>query len=196
MLGQVAAHQQQSRYSCSAAALLAVLKHWGSTYDEPTLTKLIGAKPVFGATAAQVVEAAKRLGFNAEERKFKSIAELKELTDRDIPVMAAILSFMRLGQGHFVVATAVDDRYVQLMDPNSPTNWRLITHDEMMRRWRGRDSIGVIVTPRQAARAALGDAPSAFGGQAWLGAAVVAASLAGAGVAVWRGRNREDHADR
>lgn len=164
-----------------------MLKHWGSTYDEPTLTKLIGAKPVLGARAAQVVEAAKRLGFDAEERKFNSIAELKALTDRDVPVMAAILSFMRPGQGHFVVATAVDDRYVTLMDPNSPTNWRRITHEEMMQRWRGRDSIGVIVTPGQA-RAALGDVPNASGGQAWLGAAVVAASLGAAVAAVWRGR--------
>lgn len=175
-------YQQTTRYTCSAAALLAILKHWGVEYDEPTLTRLVDARPVTGAKASQVVEAAQRLGFHAEERKFSSIAELKAYTDRDIPVMAAILSFMRPGQGHFVVAVAVDDRYVKLMDPNSPTNWRWITHEEMMQRWRGRDGIGVIVTPK---RAALGDAPpSASGGQAWLGAAVLVASL---GVAVWRG---------
>lgn len=146
-LGEVDAHQQQTLYTCSAASLLAVLGHWGARIDEPTLARIIGARPEIGATPFQIAQAARRLGFNAEVRSLRSIQELRSYTDRGIPVILNVLSFYRPGQGHFVVATRVDDRHVTIMDPNAPSNWRVLTWTDLDHRWLGRNRGAVIVSP-------------------------------------------------
>jgi ABC-type bacteriocin/lantibiotic exporter with double-glycine peptidase domain len=147
-LGQVESHQQETQYTCSAAALHAVLKHYGLDIDERSLSRLIEVSPKTGASAAQVIRTAKRLGFRAELRFFASLQELKKCTDRDVPVITNILSFRVPNQGHFVVVTDVDEKSIRMMDPNAPGNWRTISHAEMKQRWGFRDYSGVVVTPK------------------------------------------------
>jgi len=148
-LGYVESFPQTTRYTCGAATLGAVLKHWGRVYSEQDLVPIIGVHPETGATNEQMVNAAHRLGFNSEVRTFTGIDELRAFTDRDIPVILNIESFRHPGQGHFVVATQVDDRNVRLMDPSAPMVWRVISRDELDRRWRFRWRAGVIVIPTQ-----------------------------------------------
>jgi predicted double-glycine peptidase len=118
-LGEVEPYQQIEKYSCGAATLKAVLKHYGDDHDERALIKLVGVDPKSGSSAHQVADAARKLGFNAEPFSFDSIDELKKYTDHDVPVIVAIRSFTRPDQGHFVVATRVDNRSVYVMDPNT-----------------------------------------------------------------------------
>src|SRR5215813_2040613 len=154
-LGEVTAQQQSTTYTCSAVALSAVLRHWGVTVSETTLSSEIGAEPRYGATAPQIVTAAQRYGFVGDVRAFRSLTELdsyvghmRRVTRRPIlPVIANIFSFTRPDSGHFVVITDVNATHVELMDPNAPTNWRLLTHEQMARRWFSRGGVGVVIYP-------------------------------------------------
>src|SRR5215813_5286051 len=112
-LGEVTAQQQSTTYTCSAVALSAVLRHWGVTVSETTLSSEIGAEPRYGATAPQIVTVAQRYGF---VRAFRSLTELdsyvghmRRVTRRPIlPVIANIFSFTRPDSWHFVVITDVN----------------------------------------------------------------------------------------
>jgi ABC-type bacteriocin/lantibiotic exporter with double-glycine peptidase domain len=153
MLNDIPPTQQLENYSCSAATLKAVFRHWGKRVDEPTLTRIIGAKPEVGAAAPAIVQAARRYGFAADVRAFKSIDELHDYVGKrrrgvKLPVIANIFSFNRPGQGHFVVVDDINADRVKIMDPNSATNWRELSHQEMKKRWLGRGGIGVIVRPK------------------------------------------------
>jgi ABC-type bacteriocin/lantibiotic exporter with double-glycine peptidase domain len=146
-LGDVEPYQQIHPYSCGAAALKAVLGHWGEEADEPSLIKEIGVDPKSGSTCYQVESAARQRGYMAQTRQFRSIDELMTFTEQDIPVILAIQSFTRPGQGHFVVAADVDGNDVEIMDPNVRGNWRTLTRAELDKRWKFRDRVGVVVLP-------------------------------------------------
>ena len=150
-LGEAQPHQQQTLFTCGATCLLAIAEDYGVTgLDEAAVARLIGVTQD-GAYPVQLVRAARQLGFPAEERRFRSLAEAKAVTDQGLPIIANILSFTQPGGGHFVVITKIDDAGVHLMDPNVPGNRRLLTHDEMMARWRTRRGSGVVVARRSAA---------------------------------------------
>ncbi len=151
-LGFVEPYQQLLKYSCGAAALKAVLKHWGDDYHERPLISLIGVDPTSGSTVFQVTEAARKLGFDAKPWQFDSLDELQTYTANDVPVIIAIQSFTKPDQGHFVVAVSVDDDEVQIMDPNVKGNWRTLSRAEMDQRWRFRDRSAVVVTPKNGVR--------------------------------------------
>jgi predicted double-glycine peptidase len=147
MFGQVEPFQQSTEYTCSAAAEHAVMKHWGYDIDEVTLAYLLKVDPINGSNASRVVSVARSLGFAADSRKFKSLNELKHVTDQDVPVIARVLSWKHPGQHHFVVVTGVDDFGVSVMDPNVEGNRRRLSHDEMWVRWVP-DRLGVVITPK------------------------------------------------
>lgn len=171
-LGEVQPYQQIKKYSCGAAAFKAVAQHWGETLDEPMLIRLIGIDPDNGSSAQQVAAAAKKLGYDAAPRYFESIDELHAYTANDIPVILAIQSFTQPTRGHFVVATEVDDKVVRVMDPNVGGNRRTLSRAELDRRWRFRDRVGIVITPRRRRRSlgAVGPSPD------WSPVAIVAAA--------------------
>lgn len=197
MLGDVLPQQQQTIYTCSAATLSAVLKHFGVSISEPVLTKVIGALPAIGATSEQVAAAAKRLGFAADVHVFRSLDELAPYLDSKplLPVIANIFSFNRPGTGHFVVITDITPTHVRIMDPNSPTNWRDLARSEMEARWLGRGGIGVIVRPSSVKTTAQFGDDQIVVPKNTVGAvvAVTAGWLALVGFTVWQQerRNRE-----
>lgn len=158
-LADVEPYQQIAHYSCGAAALKAVLKHWGEDVVERILIREIGVDPETGSTADQVARAARARGYAARVHRFSSIDELATYTNRGVPVIVAIRSFTRPDQGHFVVATRVNS-HVEIMDPNVRGNRRVLTRREMDRRWRFRDYGGVIVQPRQRQRRTLSQVDS------------------------------------
>lgn len=188
-LGEVQPYQQVEPYSCGAAALKAVAQHWGPSYDERMLIKLIGVDPNNGSSIYQVATAANRLGFEAQPVQLDSVDELATFTARDVPVIIAIQSFNRPNQGHFVVATKVDGANVHIMDPNVKGNRRTLSRAELDRRWRFRDRAGVLVVPkkRQQSRAALGAADGGVDkGKVALMLAAGGAIVSGALAAAWQ----------
>lgn len=191
-LGEVQPYQQIWDYSCGAAVLKAVMQHWGERVDEPTLIREVGVDPETGSTAQQVTDAARRRGYAAAPKRFRSIDELATYTERDIPVIIAIRSFRRPNQGHFVVATKVDRHHVKLMDPNVAGNRRTVPRADLDRRWQFRDRIGVIVVPKSKSSQLGASAPGGLTPQAKTALAVTGAIVAlaatTAGVMIYRRR--------
>jgi ABC-type bacteriocin/lantibiotic exporter with double-glycine peptidase domain len=183
MLGQVEPYQQSTEYNCAAATSHAVMKHWGFHVSEAQLARLIGVKPEVGATTTQIVDTARDLGFDAKQRRFRSVDELKALTDQDVPVIANVESFTRPPDGHFVVATDVNDD-VELMDPNTPGNRRVLSRRAFDKRWHRRGRIGVVIRPRRRRRQRLGSPmhPPIYQ-QGWFWALTIASIGLGVGVA-------------
>jgi len=184
-LGDVEPYQQIERYSCGAATLKAVMQHWNDRVSERTLIKEIGIDPDSGSTAVQVAAAARRRGYQASVRRFSSITDLGTVTAQDVPVILAIRSFTRPNQGHFVVATGVKPDRVEIMDPNVRGNRRSLTHRELDDRWKFRDRVGVVVTPKRK--------PAQFGEISWTSrttvlavTGVLAVAAATTGFVLWR----------
>lgn len=157
-IARVLPYQQKTQYSCSAACLKAVLEHWGADrYAEHEIMRAVGVSDRGGAEVDQITRGAKELGFDAYDKCFSSLDEARELTDRDIPIIADFQSFNNPGKGHYVVITSIDDDVVHLMDPNTDGNQRVITRAECEKRWWDRTMApphklmprwGVVVTKR------------------------------------------------
>jgi len=147
-LGQVDAYQQVKPYSCSCASLLAVLRHYNldNGMSEDDLVPLVGLTPL-GAWPYNIVQGAGKLGLPAFEMTFTP-ALAQHFTDQGIPVIAEVESWNRPGSGHFVVLCSLNPSAVQIMDPNTPGNWRTITQAELAQRWAFRGWRGVVVLPR------------------------------------------------
>ncbi len=135
-LARVSPYQQKTQYSCSAACLKAVLEHWGADrFAEHEIMHAIGVRDKAGAEVDEITAGAKKLGFEAYDKCFKSLDEAKKITDQDIPIIADFQSFNNPGKGHYVVITKIEDNVVHLMDPNTPGNYRAITRAECEKRW-------------------------------------------------------------
>lgn len=134
-IAQVQPYQQKTQWSCSASCLKAVAAHHGVRVPELSAIELVGAQPGRGAECDQIAAAARKLGFLAFEYSFASLEQAKFLLDQDIPIICDIQSFNHPGKGHYVVMVAIDDKRVELMDPNTPGNWRVVSHAEMNARW-------------------------------------------------------------
>lgn len=134
-VAEVLPYQQKTQWSCSASCLKAVAAHHGVRVPELGAIELVGAQPGRGAETDQIANAARKLGFLAFEYSFASIEQAKFLLDQGLPIICDIQSFNHPGKGHYVVLVAADDKRVELMDPNTPGNWRVISHAEMNARW-------------------------------------------------------------
>ena len=132
---QVYPYQQKTQWTCSAACLKAVMNHWGMAVPEFQVIQAVGAQKGRGAECDQIATAARQFGFAAFEYSFESLDQAKVLLDQDIPIICDIQSFNNPGKGHYVVMVSIDDQRVQLMDPNTQSNWRVISRAEMNARW-------------------------------------------------------------
>lgn len=157
-VAQVEPYQQQTQHTCSAACLKSVVGHYGFDIGEHELSQYIGVRQRGGAETDQIAQAARQLGFDAFEWSFSSLEQAKTLTDQDIPIIADIQSFKHPGSGHYVVITGIDKDGIHLMDPNTPSNQRTISPQEMEQRWWDRamkpphklmKMWGVVVLPKQ-----------------------------------------------
>ncbi len=127
-------HQQEEKWSCSAACLKSVLSYYDFEISEKECIKKIGTKPNRGAETTQIVKAAKDLGFSAYEKSL-SISEAKSLLDRGIPIICDIQSFTKKGSGHYVILCDIRNEECFLMDPNTPGNSRRLPLKDFEKRW-------------------------------------------------------------
>ena len=127
-----------------------MLGHYGvDGWTEETLARIIGATEKVGATPEQIVDAAHRLGLQAFKGTFVSLAQAKQFTDQDVPLIAIVHSFVSPGKCHFVVVTEIGDSSVELMDPNVNGNVRVLASADMVARWtvNGRMDAVVVSVP-------------------------------------------------
>lgn len=116
----------------------------GASEDE--LAATAGTTAAGGTSSEGLAWAADALGLRAEARVGLDVEELTRLLDEGSVVLACVQA-PRAGDttadsSHWVVATAVHDGVVELMDPTVPDAVATVPVDEFAERWHGLDGEG------------------------------------------------------
>lgn len=169
---QVSAYQQKTEWSCSAATLKAVALHHGVELSEGEIVKAIGARKGRGAETTDIMNGAKKLGFDAYEGSFANLDDAKKTLKKGIPIIADVQSFNYPGKGHYIVIAGFKPgQGFIVMDPNTKgktaiDNWRLMSAEELEEKWWDRAMApphklmrkwGVMVKPKDKEKTANGD---------------------------------------
>lgn len=112
--------RQRTQYSCMAASLSMCLKANGLDMDEDTVNKVMGARPMQGASWEQALAAAQHFGMRATLIAPCTLSQLKEWTDAGIPVMIAWNPEGRPWSHASVVFDVDAEGNVHVADPNIP----------------------------------------------------------------------------
>ena len=130
--------RQRTQYSCVAASTMMCLQALGVKCDEDQVNDVLGAQPMRGASWENVLACAQHYGMRATLVCPSTIRQLKDWTDRGIPV---IIAWNPEGRewSHASVVFDVDAALnVYVADPNIPDpeeTVRVATKDEFYRKW-------------------------------------------------------------
>lgn len=130
--------RQRTQYSCMAASLSMCLRANGLDYDEDEVNKVMGARPMQGASWEQAFAAAQHFGQRVTMVIPATLAQVKAWTDRGIPVMIAWNPEGRPWGHASVIFDVTDDGMVHVADPNIPDphqTVRIVPKDEFYRKW-------------------------------------------------------------
>lgn len=121
-----------------AASLSMCLKANGLDMDEDTVNKVMGARPMQGASWEQALAAAQHFGMRATLIAPCTLSQLKAWTDAKVPVMIAWNPEGRPWSHASVVFDVTDGGEVHVADPNIPNpeeTVRVVTTDEFFKLW-------------------------------------------------------------
>ncbi|MBW2996858.1 C39 family peptidase [Candidatus Woesearchaeota archaeon] len=107
---------KQSRGYCGPACLKMVLGYYGVVKSERTLAKMTKTSRTKGCEEKNIVAAAKKLGFKAYVKQKSSIAELRRLVRKGIPVI--VDWFSPEEAGHYSVVVGFEKDNIILADPH------------------------------------------------------------------------------
>ncbi|MDD3497969.1 MAG: cysteine peptidase family C39 domain-containing protein [Candidatus Moranbacteria bacterium] len=110
---------------CGPASLKIVLDHYGLEKSEQELAKLTENDKDLGATAENIAETARKLGFMAEIKNKCEFADIEEWLDKDVPVIVDWFTQGRKdypeeiasADGHYSVVCGLDNVHIFLQDP-------------------------------------------------------------------------------
>lgn len=145
-------HQQNREYTCGPACLRMVLEYWGFQQDEVSLSMLCGTT-LAGTGLAEIAEAARRLGFEAEWKRSVKFSDLIDALKREIPVMVMVDARllheieMPLPLGHLIVIFAIDTNTIFYHDPEAGAK-RIVTRSIFTQAW-GNLRKGMVIVWRQ-----------------------------------------------
>jgi hypothetical protein len=138
--------RQSTEYSCGAAALQAVLSHWGKDLDEKELIKLLHTSPETGTYVGGIVRVARMLGFQAELHEHITLSELHEALERGESVIVCGQAWRSREEsdksiqedwedGHYIVVLGMDEKYVYYQDPFIRRGKGFVTHQKFDESW-------------------------------------------------------------
>ena len=131
--------RQRTQYTCVPCSLMMCLKALGMDWlDEDTVNDVMGARPMKGATWEQVVATAQHFGKRATFTAPCTVTQLKEWTDKGIPVMIAWNPEGRDWSHASVVFDVSDEGQVSVADPNIPNPdemVRVLSTNEFYKTW-------------------------------------------------------------
>jgi len=140
--------RQSTGYTCSAAALQAVLAYYGIEEREDRLSQQLGATPQAGAPPPAIVRVARAHGLTAELRQGMTIEELSEAVANGTPVLIALQAWgdkppggyrNDWDDGHYVVVVGVQGDEVLCEDPSILGSRGSLTRAELEERWHDTD---------------------------------------------------------
>jgi predicted double-glycine peptidase len=140
--------RQSTGWTCSAAALQAVLAYYGIEEREDRLARALGATPENGAPPEAIVRVARAHGLRAELREGMTVAELARAVAAGAPVLLAIQAWPERrtrswrelwDDGHYVIVVAVESDRVVVEDPSLLGSRGVLGRAELEERWHDTD---------------------------------------------------------
>ena len=131
--------RQRTQFSCMAASMSMALKCHGQGHcDEDTVNKVMGAKPMQGATWEQALACAQHFGMRGTLTSPCTLKQLKAWTDAGTPVLIAWNPEGREWSHASVVFDVDEDENVHVADPNIPDpdeTVRVVPKSEFYAKW-------------------------------------------------------------
>jgi predicted double-glycine peptidase len=140
------ATRQSTEYSCGAAALQAILSHWGKDLDEKELIELLHTSSETGTYVGDIVRVARMLDFKAELHENVTLPELHAALERGESVIVCTQAWRSREDsdrsvqedwedGHYVVVLGMDEKYVYYQDPFIKRGKGFVTHKKFDESW-------------------------------------------------------------
>ena len=130
--------RQRTQYTCMACSLSASLQAIGIECDEDTVNRVMGARPMQGASWEQAFAAAQHFGARTHLICPATLKQLKEFTDKGTPVMIAWNPEGRPWSHASVVFDVDADENIHIVDPNIPDpdqTVRVLPKEEFYKKW-------------------------------------------------------------
>ncbi len=131
--------RQRSQFSCMAASMSMALKCHGQGHcDEDTVNKVMGARPMQGASWEQALACAQHFGMRGTLTSPCTLKQLKAWTDAGTPVLIAWNPEGREWSHASVVFDVDEDENVHVADPNIPDpdeTVRIVPKSEFYAKW-------------------------------------------------------------
>ena len=144
LLATVPDVRQSTGYSCGAAALQAVLAHWGISEREDRLMARLHTTPEQGTHPDDIVRGAREFGLRAELREDLGLADLESALAAGSTVIVDLQAW-RDGDatawtelwddGHYMVLIGMDGRNLYFEDPSLLGSRGYIARAEFLDRW-------------------------------------------------------------
>lgn len=112
--------RQRTQFSCMSCSMMMCLQALGMECEEDEVNKVMGSRPMKGASWEDALACAQHYGMRATLTCPSTIAQLKEWTDQGVPVMIAWNPEGRSWSHASVVFHVDDDLNVHIADPNIP----------------------------------------------------------------------------
>ena len=139
--------RQTSQYTCVAASVTAALQALGKTITEDEVNRVLGASPMRGASWEEALGALQYFGCRGTLVTPSSWEQLREWTDRGIPVL---IGWNPEGRpwSHASIVAHVEEDAIHVMDPNTPDpghGFRVLSREDFHRTWSEKYSDHLIV---------------------------------------------------
>lgn len=135
---EVSPVRQRTQYSCMSCSMMMCLRALGVDCDEEEVNDVMGARPMRGASWESALACGQHYGMRCTLTVPTTIRQLKEWTDRKIPVMIAWNPEGRAWSHASVVFDVDDDLTVHVADPNIPDpdeTVRIVPKGEFYKLW-------------------------------------------------------------
>jgi hypothetical protein len=130
--------RQRSQYTCMATSMMMCLRANGVACTEDEVNEVMGARPMRGASWENALACAQHYGMRATLTTPSTIQQLKDWTDRGVPVMIAWNPEGREWSHASVVFDVDDDLNVYVADSNIPDpdeTVRVVSKKDFYSKW-------------------------------------------------------------
>jgi len=130
--------RQRTQYSCMSTSMMMCLRALDIDTNEDEVNRVMGAKPMQGASWEDAIACAQHYGARVHLICPATVRQLKEFTDRGIPLMIAWNPEGRDWSHASVVFDVDDDLNVHVADPNIPDpdeTVRVVPKGDFYKKW-------------------------------------------------------------
>jgi hypothetical protein len=130
--------RQRTQFTCMSTSMMMCLRANGLDCTEDEVNKVMGARPMKGAAWEDALACAQHYGMRATLTCPSTVKQLKEWTDRGVPVMIAWNPEGRDWSHASVVFDVDDELNVYVADPNIPDpdeTVRVVPKSEFYSKW-------------------------------------------------------------